>query len=236
MTEGDRDRADDGSAARDANATGRDAEASARDGFTPVRARTVIEHWLSLEAEKPEDPLSPESLPDLSDAVAHDALLKRKPGAAAIFHEAPGTRWYRLRLRGAEVGRLRYVSGPADALWGALAEDRRLVVGARRVGHADPEILADETGIDVDHVLAVRDRVASGASVPVPVLATRRGRTPTRILDGNHRLTAVALHGLETGSIDSLDAYLGVRPNRVATPLMERALGVVERLLGWRRF
>jgi hypothetical protein len=174
-----------------------------------------------------------------------DALLERKPGAAAIFHEAPGTSWYRLRLRLDELRRLRYISGPENCLWGALAPDRRLVEGARRVRSADPETLASETGVDVSHVLEVRERIADGESVPAPVLATRHGRTPTWILDGNHRLTAVAAAFLETDPDSNLDAdpsdgaleaFLGVRPNPVAAPVVERARGFVDRLLGRRRF
>lgn len=215
------------------------------DGVTPVTERTVMNHWLALEAAKSGDDLSPEAVSSLADDAMQDALLERKPGAAAIFHEAPGTRWYRLRIRATELRRLLYISGPKNQLWGALAEDRRLVEGARRVRSADPDVLTSKTDVDVAHVLAVRDRIANGESIPAPVLATRHGRTPTWVLDGNHRLTAVAANRLETdpdGGLDvdasdgDLEAFLGVRPNPVATPVVERVRGLVDRFLGRRRF
>lgn len=203
-----------------------------RDGMESVTRRTVIDHWLSLEARKHGDELTPEGVTKLSDAAAHEALLKRKPGAAAVFHAEPEPSWYRVELHERELRRLRYISGPSDALWGALADDRRLVGGARRLCRDDPDEVAAETGIDVEHVLADYDRVRRGEPVAAPVLITREGHAETRILDGNHRLTALAMWLVETGEYDRIDAYVGVRRNPVLRPLLERLRGLVDR----RRF
>lgn len=201
---------------------------AAGPGMEPVTRRTVIHHWLTLEARKEADPLAPERVPDLSTTEAHQALLDRKPGAAAVFHADPEPTWYRTTLREPELRRLRYIDGPGDALWGALVDDRRLVDGARRVRDEDPESLAAETGIDVDHILMDYDQFAGDWPVPAPVLVTRQGRTPTRILDGNHRLTALAMRLVETGEYEPVDAYVGVRPNSVLRPVFERLFGLVD--------
>ncbi|WP_256300841.1 hypothetical protein [Haloarchaeobius salinus] len=209
---------------------------STPDGLERVPRRTVIDHWLALEADKRDDNLDADRIDELSTREAHEALLARKPGAAAIFHADPAPRWYRLQLREAELRRLRYIDGPADSLWGGLADDRRVLDGARRIQQEPPATLAAETGVDVEHILADRERVAAGESVPAPVLLTRRGRAQTRILDGNHRVTAVLLHLLETGEYDPMTAYLGSQPNPIVRPLRERLAGLVRSVVEDRRF
>ncbi|EMA47198.1 hypothetical protein C449_02000, partial [Halococcus saccharolyticus DSM 5350] len=57
----------------------------------------------------------------LSDDEALDALLRRKPGAAAFLWRARPVEWSRIALRRAEFERLRFVDGPDGLAWHALA-------------------------------------------------------------------------------------------------------------------
>lgn len=205
-------------------------------GAEPVPARRVIDHWLELEFAKPTVADLDRPLERLSDSAANDALLEVKPGAASVFHEEPTADWYRLRLTRAELGRLRFIDGPADALWGALASDRSVLEGARSIRDGSTETLDAETGVDVDHIQRVATRVAAGESIDPPVLFTRRGRTPVRILDGNHRVTGYALAMLAGEPVDQLPAFLGVASNPIVRPALERIGGFVDRLQGRRRF
>lgn len=202
----------------------------------PVDARRVVDHWLALEADEPgvlPAGADPRALPD---AHAHAALLSAKPGAASIFHEEPGADWYRIRLREGELRRLRYIGGPEGVLWGALAPDRLVADGADRLRERDGEPAGGPGGVDAAYIRAVADGLADGGRIEPPVLATRRGRAPTRVLDGNHRVTALALHLLRTGELRPTTAYLGVAPNPLVRPAVERLLGGFDRLLGRRRF
>lgn len=204
-------------------------------GMEPIDARRVIDHWLALEADKGRVSLEGRDPASLPDADAHAALLSAKPGAASVFHEVPDADWYRIRLREDELRRLRYIGGPEGVLWGALAPERRVLEGADSLLEPGREPTTDRDGVDVAYVRELADGLADGGTIEPPVLSTRRGRAPTRVLDGNHRVTALSLHLRRTGELRPTRAYLGVAPNRVLRPAAERLLGWVGRLLG-RRF
>lgn len=202
----------------------------------PVDDSRVIDHWLALEADKGRASPRMTDPGGLPDADAQAALLSAKPGAASIFHEAPDADWYRIRLREDELRRLRYIGGPEGVLWGALAPGRRVLDGADSLRDGDGAPAATRDGVDVAYVRELADDLANGGMIEPLVLSTRRGRAPTRVLDGNHRVTALALHFLRAGELRPTAAYLGVAPNRVLRPAAEGLVGWFDRLLGRRRF
>ncbi|WP_254545094.1 hypothetical protein [Halomarina pelagica] len=196
--------------------------------MTPVRVdeATVVAHWLRLEPGTSVDPSN------LSESEALDALLTAKPGAAAFVWRARPVEWYRLRLPRERFTRLRVVGGPSELGWRALSVDGTVLGAARRIDAGDATRLPEATGVSVTAVERLANDLADGASLPALVLTTRRGCAPTRVVDGNHRAAATALHLLRTGEYRPLDAYLGVGANPVLRPLRERLCGVARRLLG----
>jgi|APHM01.1.fsa_nt_gi hypothetical protein len=209
---------------------------AADEEVTPVSEQTVVEHWLCQEAAKSNDGVSPDEVAALSAQSARRRLLNHKPGAAAVFHEAPRTDWFRLRLQRSELLGLRYISEPENVSWGSLAHDRHLSEGARRIVHEDATVLRSETEVDISQILKYRKRLSRGETLSAPVLTTRRGVSPTRILDGNYRLTALGAWTLESGKFDGINVFLGVCLNPVLRPALERIVGALERVAGRRRF
>lgn len=171
-----------------------------------------------------------EEIAALSDDEALDAVLRRKPGAAAFLWRARPIEWTRIEVAEAEFGRLRYVGGPDDLGWRALAPGGRVVEGARRIAAGDEAALAVETGVDVERVRGMAGTLAEGDELDALVLTKRRGQGGPAVADGNHRATAIALHALRTGEYRPQRAYLGVGANPVLKPLYQRIRGALSRL------
>lgn len=191
-----------------------------------VPEERVLEHWLGTETG---DPIDPETLPE---PAVRDALLSRKPGAAAFVWRERPIRWYRLELDREAFAALRPVGGPDDLLWRDLSTDGTLVGVARRLLDGDRASVAREAGVDPEAIDACRETVAAGRELPAIVVRTRRGRTPWYVADGNHRVVGRALHMLETGEYVPQSAYVAVTANPVLGPLRDRALGLLDRLRG----
>lgn len=220
-----------------------------------VPERVVIDHWLAAEARKRtvavpetgtvdahddwsrnafddrwENTLDDRGIAVLDDDEAFDALLRRKPGAAAFLWRAQPVEWSRITLRRAEFERLQFVAGPARLGWRALAPNGDLVDGARRIAAGDRATLEAETGVDIERVCSMAEAVADGGRLGPLVLTKRRGRGPPSIADGNHRATALALHLLHTGEYRPQRAYLGIGANPVLKSLWQRIRGAFARL------
>jgi hypothetical protein len=199
-----------------------------------VSQATVLRHWLALERRKRDDERPPPEA--LDERTALDELLEYKPGAADfVWRDAP-VEWYRTTLDAETFDRLRVVGGPDGLLWRALSADGTVRGCAERIARGDPDRLAAETGVDIDHVLDLRDRKRDrdrdeggedvGGTDPL-VLSTRRGCAPYRVADGNHRAVAVALAVLEGEAYTPMEAFVGVGSNPVLRPAYERLCGVV---------
>lgn len=166
----------------------------------------------------------------LDDDEALDALLRRKPGAAAFLWRARPVEWSRIELCRAEFERLRFVDGPDGLGWRALAPSGNLVDGARRIAAGDRAALEAETGVDVERVCSMAETLADGGRLAPLVLTKRRGRGPPAVADGNHRATAIALHLLRTDEYRSQRAYLGIGANPVLRPVRQQLCGLLGRL------
>ncbi|WP_129114908.1 hypothetical protein [Halegenticoccus tardaugens] len=182
-----------------------------------VSQRTIVDHWLASESRKPGvasiDPAS------LDDDGALDRLLRLKPGAASfLWREAP-IDWYRVRLTGGQLRRLRVIGGPPRSLWGALSPDGTVDGAARRVESADPRRLAKRTGVDVPRIVRLADEASGGgdgggSELPDLVCFARRPWVRPFVADGNHRAVAAALALRRGDPYRPLGAYLGVGRNR----------------------
>lgn len=196
-----------------------------RDDARRVTQVEVLREWLKTERTHPDVEWFP--VESLSEREALDELLDRKPGAAAfVWRDAP-VEWYALTLDRETFERLRVVEGPESLRWRELSPDGTVVSAARRIARGDPDVLADETDMDVDLIRQFRE---DPLDRPL-VLSTRRGCVPTFVADGNHRAVALALR-MRSGDFTPQRAYLGVGANPVAKPLLERICGVVRGVLG----
>lgn len=188
----------------------------------------VIRAWLAHERRKRDETVDT----GLSPGEAFDALLTANPAAAFFWRDAPVT-CYRLALSREQFDRLHVVPGPEGMLWRALSPDDTVRGCAERIDLEDADRLARETGVDVPRVESL---VASVPPVEDPlVLSTREGAVPWRVMDGNHRATAIALSLRRGGEYVPLSAYLCVGSNPVFEPLAQRVRGLSCRLRGhWR--
>ncbi|MGN8214887.1 MULTISPECIES: hypothetical protein [Halococcus] len=177
--------------------------------------------------DRPENTLDDRGVGALDDDEALDALLQRKPGAAAFLWRAQPVEWARITLRRAEFERLQFVDGPDRLGWRALAPSGDLVDGARRIAAGDRAALEAETGVDVERVCSMAETLADGDRLGPLVLTKRRGSGPPSIADGNHRATAIALHLVRTGEYRPQRAYLGIGANPVLEPLWQRVRGAL---------
>ncbi|WP_049902937.1 hypothetical protein [Halococcus agarilyticus] len=185
--------------------------------------RTPLSKW---SATAPDGSETIEDAVDaLDDDEALDALLRRKPGAAAFLWRARPVEWSRIALRRGEFERLRFVDGPDGLAWHALAPSGNVMDGARRIAAGDRAALEAETGVDVERACSMAETLADADRLVPLVLTKRRGSGPPAIADGNHRATAVALHLLRTGEYRPQRAYLGIGANPVLEPLWQRIRG-----------
>jgi len=195
----------------------------------PVPEERVVRHWLDLESRGRSNVPDPEAV---SGEEAVDALLSAKPGAASFVWREQPIDWYRTTVDRERMVGLRPVGGPGDLLWRGLSADGTLLGVAGRIHQRGFDALSDETGVDLGTVATYRERIADGERIDPVVVRTRRGRTPWHVVDGNHRITAVALHYLETGEYDPQPAYVAVTGNPVIRPVLDRVGGLVQRLRG----
>jgi hypothetical protein len=219
-----------------------------------VTERVVIDQWLAAEARKrtvavpgigtldAHDDRSRNTLDDqqantldkrgidaLNDDDALDALLRRKPGAAAFLWRARPVEWSRIALRRGEFERLRFVDGPDGLGWRALAPSGNVVDGARRIAADGRPVLDAGTEVDVERVRSMAETLAAGGRLAPLVLTKRRGSGPPTVADGNHRATAIALHLVQIGEYRPQRAYLGIGVNPVLKPLWQRVRGALDR-------
>lgn len=196
-----------------------------------VSQATALRHWLRLEARK--RGVAEFDPDELSEREALDRLLDCKPGAAAfVWRDAP-IQWWRTTLSRREFVHLRVVEGPDDLLWRSLSPDGRILGAAERIAHGDPNELVAETGVDVHHVLDLRDALREDGQFPLSeplVLSKREGCEPPAVADGNYRATAHALRVLQTGEYEPVEAFLGVGRRPVLEPIRQRACEVVRRV------
>lgn len=193
-----------------------------------VPEERVVKHWLAVERESVG--LDSADVDELARREALDELLERKPGAAAFLWRTQPIEWTGLALSQVEFERLRVVGGPEGLLWDVLSPDGTILGAARRIEGEDSASLAAETGVDVERILDVADVLDEDANLAALVLTKRRGYGPPRVVDGNHRATAIALHLLRTGEYRPQRAYLGIGANPVVRPLYQRVRGILERL------
>ncbi|WP_265109269.1 hypothetical protein [Halosolutus halophilus] len=195
-----------------------------------VSEERVLRDWLAREADCGAADVDPETVPTNSAAVL-DALLTAKPGAAAFVWRERPVRWYRLTLDRERFVDLRPVDGPDDLLWRAASTDGTLFGVAERI-HEEGVAPLESAGIDAEAIRTYRDDLASGTPFDPLVVRTRCGATPWFVADGNHRVTAAALHYLETGRYVPLSAYVAVTANPVLGPTITRIRGLLQRLAG----
>lgn len=188
----------------------------------------VVRYWLARERGVTDDPAG---IGDLPFAAALDELLVRKPGAAAFLWRERPIQWYRVELTRAEFTDLHHVGGPQDLLWRNLSPDGSVLGTARRL-HRDDSILAETDRIDERRIRAFQRTLSRDGDLGALVVKTRRGYTPWFVVDGNHRAVAIALHLLESGEYDPIEAYLGVTANPVVGPFQQRLRGIIDRLRG----
>ena len=160
-----------------------------------VGERVVVNHWLAAETRKrtvatsqggaatAEEGGTPDAEIDaLDDDEALDALLQRKPGAAAFLWRARPVEWIRTELSREEFERLRFVGGPDELGWRALAPSGRVIDGAERIAAGDRGALEAETGVEIEQVCSMAETLADRDRLGTFVLA-RRGRGPPTIAE-----------------------------------------------------
>jgi len=207
-----------------------------------VGERVVVNHWLAAETRKravatsqggaataEEGETLAAEIDALNDDEALDALLQRKPGAAAFLWRARPVEWIRTEISQREFERLRFVEGPDELGWRALAPSGRVIDGAERIAAGDRGALEAETGVEIERVCSMAETLADRDRLGAFVLA-RRGRGPPTIADGNHRATAVALHLHRTGEYRPQRAFLGTATEPVLSPLWQRLRAALARL------
>lgn len=198
-----------------------------REAGAPDGGRPSLSKWSATpdEGETIED-----AVEALDDDAALDALLRRKPGAAAFLWRAQPIEWSRIVLHREEFERLQFVDGPDGLAWRALATSGNVMDGARRIAAGDRAALEAETGIDIERVRSMAETLADGGRPGPLVLTKRRGGGLPAVADGNHRATAAALYLLRNGEYRPQRAYLGIGANPVLEPLWQRIRGAIARL------
>jgi hypothetical protein len=191
-----------------------------------VRQASVVREWLRRESANPSTAFDGD-IASMTDREVTVALLELKPGASRFILTAPSLRWYRTTLDEAELRRLKLIACPEQTLWRALSPDGTVGGAADRIVGAEPDRLAAESGVDVNHITSLAE--ATGPAEPL-VVHTRRGHAPWTVVDGNHRAVAHVLSS--AGPSEPQPMYLAVEPNSDLRTLRERLVGVVRRVLG----
>lgn len=183
-----------------------------------VDREEVIRHWTAREFEKHGESTDDLAGMDETDLLA--ALMERTSGENGPLWRPREVRWYHTPVSERQLRRLRVVHSPEGLGWDRVAPDGRVLTAARRIRDG---AVTDATVPQVD-VTKIR-RLARGLPESTPddlVVVGAQTTTPPRIVDGNHRATAVALSLLETGRIPDLHAYLGIVATRPLRALVEK--------------
>jgi len=170
-----------------------------------VSREAVLRHWLHLESRKRDETLAVDAM-DERELLA--ALMERTSGENRLLWRTGATTWRRGPVTERRLRRLRTVAAPDGLGWHRVAPEESVFTAARRI--RDAEVTDDTTPlVDVE---AIR-RIARGlpeADLNDLVLVTGQTTTSPRVVDGNHRAVAVALHLLDGGEMPDLSAYVGV--------------------------
>ena len=174
-----------------------------------VGPETVLRHWLRLELRKRGETLAVDAM-DERELLA--ALMERTGGENRPLWRPRETAWLHGPVTERRLRRLRTVAAPDDLGWDRVAPDDSVLTAARRIHDGS---VTDETTSLVD-VGLVREIAADLPDREVADLVLVGGQTtaPPRVVDGNHRAVAVALHLLEGGEMPDLAAYVGVVETR----------------------
>ncbi len=181
-----------------------------------VSREAVIRHWLDREVAKRGESLATE---EMDETTLLAALMDRTTGENRPLWHPDGTTWYHGVVDEALLRRLRTVAAPAGLGWRRVAPDGRVWTAARRIHEGT---VTDETTPLVD-VTAIRRLAAAPAGIDDIVLVGRQTTAPPRVVDGNHRAVAAAVHVLDGGAMPDLEAYVGVIRTRPLTGLVEKA-------------
>lgn len=190
---------------------------------------TVVRHWLRVERDDPETDKG------LTDEEALHSLMHQMPGPSAYIWQYRPMDWYRITLNRHEFEQLRPVPCPDDFTWDALCDGGTIMDGARKIVDEDDAYLEEETQVDVEKIRSYQEQLWTADDLPALVIAKRRGCRNPRILDGNHRAMAIALHLLEQEQYVPIEAYIGIGAQPVLQPFMERVCFAVKRLVFGKR-
>jgi hypothetical protein len=137
-----------------------------------------------------------------------------------------------------EPGRVRTVTAgavPDNHTWDVLCEGGTIMDGADRIRAEDDNYLEEETLIDVEKIRKYRDKLRHDTELPPLVIGKRRGCLRPRVLDGNHRAMALALHLRETDTYLPIDAYVGIGANPFLVPFFENVCFTIREILYGKR-
>ncbi|PSP85895.1 hypothetical protein BRC83_02040 [Halobacteriales archaeon QS_1_68_17] len=191
-----------------------------------VDRRTVVEHWCERELRKRGEAVD---LSTRDDAEVLALLMEHTTGENGYLWKAGVDRWYHERLPEGAFRQLRLIASPAGTGWRAVAADGSLLTAADNL--ADGTVTEETTALaDVEHVRRLADDLPA-AGVEDLVLVTRQSPAPPRIVDGNHRALAVALHLVETGEYVPTSAYVGVVRSRPLADLLDKVRWYAGRVL-----
>lgn len=180
-------------------------------GFQETNRKAVLTDWLQRESDT-----NPEWLPDDETELLIQVLENDGGAGRHLWHPAP-SQWYRGTLSPQQFETLRVIESPDGIGWSALAPDETVITAARQILNGS---VPDTAGaaVDIDKIRRLAQQGWDGAVGPL-VLVTAPGWPTPRIIDGNHRATALGMTLLETGQLPTVEVYLGVRPVRTLRDL-----------------
>jgi hypothetical protein len=195
-----------------------------------VSRREVMAYWCRREAAKDDESLD---VADLTDAELANYLIETLGGTERILWATDEVTWCRTTLDERTFRDLRILECPDGSAWRRLALDEAVFTAAERI-LADDLDGVDPDLVDVAHVRSLADRLPD-ADIDELILSTGQSTTPPRVVDGNHRATAMAVHVLRGGEYQPMDAYLGLERTRVLRPALDKARWYLRRLARGRR-
>ena len=172
-----------------------------------VSRKEVLRHWIRLEAcEEPEQNIT--ETDDERDLL--EILVDQTDGASHHLWNPEPVAWYRCRLSESQLRNLRVIESPDGIGWDALTEDESVISAAQTIAQ---ETVPPKATAAVD-LTKVREKAREYPtnSVERIILVTPQTLASPRIVDGNHRATAVALALLSGVRYDPVEAYLGIAP------------------------
>ncbi len=190
---------------------------------------TAVRHWLRVERD------DAETDDGLTDEEVLQSLMHNMPGPSAYIWQYRPADWYRITLTGDEFRQLRPVPCPDNHTWDALCDGGTIMDGARRIREESESYLKEETKVNVEKIRGYQQQLWNTVHLPPLVIGKRKGCHKPRVLDGNHRATAIALHLLENEEYIPIEAYIGIGANPVREPVRQRICFTVRRLLHGKR-